>query len=232
MIALREPGDRSLARDRQQPRAEHELARAHGRRIGGHLGDVRAHDLLAAAGAVLEQDVIDRHHDLVRGEGLGRRHRERGGRAADMRIPHVEEIGEILGAGDMDVRLDAIAEARPRRAERALDFLQGGFGLAPDRQLGAPQIMRPARRVGSADVLDVGSRSRREHEIVRHHRRRVARIGEEGGVLRIDACTSHCGSGTTARSEVVMVLLAPKQPSMIIDVLGGMYLPNAANRAR
>jgi hypothetical protein len=29
-----------------------------------------------------------------------------------------------------------------------------------------------------------------------------------------------------------MVLLAPKQPSVIIEVLGGMYFPNAANRAR
>jgi len=42
--------------------------------------------------------------------------------------------------------------------------------------------------------------------------------------------TSH--SGMTARSEVVMVLRLPKQRSVMIEVLGGMYLPNAAKRAR
>jgi hypothetical protein len=92
--------------------------------------------------------------------------------------------------------------------------------------------VRTAGRIGPADVLDVGAGSRREHELVGDDRGRVAGIGKEGGVLRIDALDLPLRIRHPATREVVMVLLAPKQPSVIIEVLGGMYFPNAANRAR
>ena len=95
------------------------------------------------------------------------------GELADVLVPDVEEIRKVLHAGDMDLRLEAIGEARPSRFQDALDALARpippGAGSAAsipiaDAVPAADRCRaRPSRRVRSPPRTRNRSPPRRAH---------------------------------------------------------------------
>ena len=110
-----------------------------------------------------------------------------------MGVPDLEEIGKVLCAGDMDLRLEAIGEAGAGSIQRALDFLQSdnfvsniirhalfGRGLPPKKVLqDNPSITQFLQKVLTSNQSEDNWQSNHALEICYRHGWLQAELSED-----------------------------------------------------